>query len=89
MLVTLLLIVLFCVGSRGVTLLAIQQRLGFHSEHTIVCYVGSSLDVSDYRGVLTLVTCRSWQRYREGASVSETFLFETALLSSFPNYIPH
>ena len=25
----------FCVGSRGVTLLAIQQRLGFHSEHTI------------------------------------------------------
>jgi hypothetical protein len=37
----------FCVGSQGVTLLAIQQRLGFHSEHTTVCYVGSSLDVSE------------------------------------------
>jgi hypothetical protein len=51
----------FCVGSRGVTFLAIQQRLGFHSEHTTVCYVGSSLDVSDYR---------------EGASVSKTKVFE-------------
>ena len=70
----------FCVGSWGVTLLAIQQRLGFHwlPEHTTVGYVGSSLDVSDYRGVLTLVTCRSWQRYREGASVSKTNLFDTA-----------
>ena len=68
----------FCVGSRGVTLLAIQQRLGFHSEHTIVCYVGSSLDVSDYRGVLTLVTCRSWQRYRERASVSKSNVFDTS-----------
>jgi hypothetical protein len=41
--------------------------------------VGSSLDISDYRGVLTLATCRSWQRYREGASESKTTLSEIQL----------